>query len=148
MGVRKTFEGRDGMIRKIRMLASNCASATDGFSRTLLIAVSAPDPVGTPDCEMSGPRAVRIQTLDSGMKSADIAVLMGTIYGLLDTIEDDYTREFGEGFRERVDTARGCYGHAVGVVFVPVEPSKSRPWRRSAPGPQGADLTLRIADQG
>lgn len=125
---RKVFAGRDGMTNKIRLLASNCAGATEGFSRTLLIAVSAPDPAGTPDCEMAGPRAVRIQTLDSGMKSADIAVLMGTIYGLLDTIEDDYTREFGEEFRDEVDAARESHGHAVGVVFVPVEPSTSRPW--------------------
>lgn len=146
MGVRKTFEGRDGMTRKIRMLASNCASATDGFSRTLLIAVSAPDPVGTPDCEMSGPRAIRIQTLDSGMKSADIAVLMGTIYGLLDTIEDDYTQEFGEGFRDHVDAARESYGHAVGVVFVPVEPSESRPWRRKTEAVERAGPVLRLTE--
>ena len=33
-----TFDGPDGMARKIRLLASNCEAATAGLSRTLLIA--------------------------------------------------------------------------------------------------------------
>ena len=86
------FNGPDGMARKIRLLASNCETATAGLSRTLLIAVSSPDPVSTPDCEHAAPRGIRIQTLDKGMTSTDIAVLMGTLYGMLDTIEHEYVR--------------------------------------------------------
>lgn len=87
-----TFNGPDGMARKIRLLASNCEAATEGMSRTLLIAVSAPDPVSTPDCEHASPRGFRIQTLDDAMGPNEIATLMGTIYGFLDTIEDGYAR--------------------------------------------------------
>lgn len=121
MTIQNVFAGRDGMARKIRTLAAGCTRVTEGFSRTLLIAVSAPDPVGTPDCEMAAPRAVRIQILDDRMTSTEIAQLIGTIYGLLDTIEDDYMREFGEGFRDAVDNARDAHGHAVGVALMPAE---------------------------
>ena len=38
-----TFNGPDGMARKIRLLASNCETATAELSRTLLIAVSGED---------------------------------------------------------------------------------------------------------
>ena len=88
MAAKHEFRGPDGMARKIRLLASNCEAATEGMSRTLLIAVSAPDPVSTPDCEHASPRGFRIQTLDDGMGPNEIATLMGTIYGFLDTIED------------------------------------------------------------
>ena len=123
------FDGPDGMTQKIRLLARNCDAATRGLSRTLLIAVSMPDPLSTPDCEHAGPRGIRIQTLDKGMTSTDIAVLMGTIYGMLDTIEDGYTHTFGEDFRESVDTARGTYGHAWGMSVVPVVPLETKAWK-------------------
>ncbi|MEO1583763.1 MAG: hypothetical protein AAFR96_04225 [Planctomycetota bacterium] len=128
MAAKHEFCGRDGMARKIRLLACSCEAATEGLSRTLLIAVSAPDPVSTPDCEHASPRGFWIQTLDEGTGPDEIATLMGTIYGFLDTIEDEYTREFGEPFREAVDEARGTHGHASGMAVVPVEPSNSRPW--------------------
>ena len=124
-----TFNGPDGMARKIRLLASNCEGATAGLSRTLLIAVSAPDPVSTPDCENADPRGIRIQTLDKGMTSTDIAVLMGTLYGMLDTIEHEYAREFGDGFRESVDEARGTHGHGQRMAVVPVVPMDTKPWQ-------------------
>ena len=130
MAAKHEFRGPDGMARKIRLLASNCEAATEGMSRTLLIAVSAPDPVSTPNCEHASPRGFRIQTLDDGMGPNEIATLMGTIYGFLDTIEDEYSREFGESFRESVDRARGTHGHASGMAVVPVKPSRSRPWPR------------------
>ena len=123
------FNGPDGMARKIRLLASNCEGATAGLSRTLLIAVSAPDPVSTPDCENADPRGIRIQTLDKGMTSTDIAVLMGTLYGMLDTIEHEYAREFGDGFRESVDEARGTHGHGQRMAVVPVVPMDTKPWQ-------------------
>lgn len=123
-----TFSGPDGMARKIRLLASNCEAATEGLSRTLLLAVSVPDPVSTPDCKHASPRGFRIQTLDDGMGPDEIATLLGAIYGFCDTIEDGYAREFGESFREAVDRARGIHGHASGMAVVPVEPSRSRPW--------------------
>ena len=124
-----TFNGPDGMARKIRLLASNCEGATAGLSRTLLIAVSAPDPVSTPDCENADPRGIRIQTLDKGMTSTDIAVLMGTLYGMLDTIEHEYAREFGDGFRESVDEARRTHGHGQRMAVVPVVPMDTKPWQ-------------------
>ena len=124
-----TFNGPDGMARKIRLLASNCEGATAGLSRTLLIAVSAPDPVSTPDCENADPRGIRIQTLDKGMTSTDIAVLMGTLYGMLDVIEDGYSRGFGDGFREAVDEARGTHGHGQRMAVVPVVPMDTKPWQ-------------------
>ncbi|GAB4545269.1 MAG: hypothetical protein Tsb0013_02990 [Phycisphaerales bacterium] len=134
MAAKHEFRGPDGMARKIRLLASNCEAATEGMSRTLLIAVSAPDPVSTPDCEHASPRGFRIQTLDDGMGPNEIATLMGTIYGFLDTIEDEYSREFGSTFREAVDEARGTHGHASGMAVVPVEPGRSRPWARGTVG--------------
>lgn len=124
-----TFNGSDGMAKKIRLLASNCEVATAGMSRTVLLAVSAPDPVSTPDCEQAGPRGIRIQTLDKGMTSTDIAVLMGTLYGMLDVIEDGYSREFGGGFREAVDEARGTHGHGQQMAVVPVVPMETNPWQ-------------------
>ena len=99
MAAKHEFRGPDGMARKIRLLA-----------------VSVPDPVSTPDCEHASPRGFRIQTLDDGMGPNEIATLMGTIYGFLDTIEDGYAREFGESFREAVDRARGTHGHASGTT--------------------------------
>ena len=123
------FNGPDGMARKIRLLASNCETATAGLSRTLLIAVSSPDPVSTPDCEHAAPRGIRIQTLDKGMTNTDIAVLMGTLYGMLDVIEDGYSREFGDGFREAVDEARGTHGHGQRMAVVPVVPMDTKPWQ-------------------
>ena len=72
MATTHTFNGPEGMARKIRLLASNCEAATAGLSRTLLLGVSAPDPVGTPDCEHADPRGIRIQTLDKGMTSTDM----------------------------------------------------------------------------
>ena len=138
MAAKYEFHGLDGMARKIRLLASNCEAATEGMSRTLLIAVSAPDPVTTPDCEHASPRGFRIQTLDDGMGPNEIATLMGTIYGFLDTIEDGYAREFGESFREAVDQARGTHGHASGMAVVPVEPSRSRSWPRGTAGATGS----------
>ena len=124
-----TFNGPDGMARKIRVLASNCEAATVGLSRSLLIAVSSPDPVSTPDCEHAGPRGIRIQTLDKGMASTYIAALMGTLYGMLDTIEHEYAREFGDGFREAVDEARGTHGHGQRMAVVPVVPMETKPWQ-------------------
>tara|TARA_R110000782_G_scaffold57258_5_gene119577 strand:- start:11270 stop:11683 length:414 start_codon:yes stop_codon:yes gene_type:complete len=124
-----TFNGPDGMARKIRLLASNCETATAELSRTLLIAASAPDPVSTPDCEHADPRGIRIQTLDKGMTSGDIAVLMGTLYGMLDTIEHEYAREFGDGFREAVDEARGTHGHGQRMAVVPIVPMDTKPWQ-------------------
>ena len=124
-----TFNGPDGMARKIRLLASNCETATAELSRTLLIAVTAPDPVSTPDCEHADARGIRIQTLDKGMTSSDIAVLMGTLYGMLDVIEDEYAREFGDGFREAVDEARGTHGHGQRMAVVPVVPMDTKPWQ-------------------
>lgn len=124
-----TFNGPDGIARKIRLLASNCEAATAGLSRTLLIAVTAPDPVSTPDCEHAAPRGIRIQTLDKGMTNTDIAVLMGTLYGMLDVIEDGYSREFGDGFREAVDEARGTHGHGQRMAVVPVVPMDTKPWQ-------------------
>jgi len=128
MATAHTFNGPDGMARKIRLLASNCEAAIEGLSRTLLLAVSVPDPVSTPDCQHASPRGFRIQTLDDGMGPNEIATLMGTIYGFLDTIEDGYTREYGESFREAVDQARSTHGHASGMAVVPVEQLRSRPW--------------------
>jgi len=124
-----TFNGPDGMARKIRLLASNCEAATAGLSRTLLIAVSVPDPVSTPDCEHASPRGFRIQTLDKGMTSTDIAALMGVLFGMLDVIEDGYAREFGEGFREAVDEARSTHGHGQRMAVVPVVPMDTKPWQ-------------------
>lgn len=129
-----TFNGPNGMARKIRLLASNCEAATAGLSRTLLIAVSAPDPVGTPDCEHAAPRGIRIQTLDKGMTSTDIAVLMGTLYGMLDVIEDEYSREFGDSFREAVDEARGTHGHGQRMAVVPAVPMDTKPWQARVGG--------------
>ncbi|MFI4893889.1 MAG: hypothetical protein ACIAQ0_10710 [Phycisphaerales bacterium JB058] len=128
MAAKHEFRGPDGMERKIRLLATNCEAATEGMSRTLLIAVSAPDPVSTPDCEHAGPRGIRIQTLDDAMGPDEIATLLGAVYGYCDTIEDGYAREFGESFREAVDRARGTHGHLCGMAVVPMEPSRSRPW--------------------
>jgi len=124
-----TFNGPDGMARKIRLLASNCEAATVELSRTLLIAVSAPDPMSTPDCEHADPRGIRIQTLDKGMTSTDIAALMGTLYGMLDVIEDGYSREFGDGFRDAVDEARGTHGHGQRMAVVPVVLMDTTPWQ-------------------
>jgi len=138
MAAKHEIPGPDGMAHKIRLLASACEAATEGMPRTLLIAVSAPDPVSTPDCAHASPRGFRIQTLDDGMGPNEIATLMGTIYGFLDTIEDGYAREFGESFRDAVDDARGTHGHASGMAVVPTEPSRSRPWPRSAAGAAGS----------
>ena len=142
MATKHEFRGPDGMARTIRLLASNCEAATKGLSRTLLIAVSAPDPVSTPDCEHASPRGFRIQTLDDGMGPNEIATLMGTIYGFLDTIEDGYAREFGDSFSEDVDQARGTHGHASGMAVVPVEPSRSRPWSLGAAGAAGTSKKI------
>lgn len=128
------FNGPDGMARKIRLLASNCEAATAGLSRTLLIAVSAPDPVSMPDFEHAAPRGIRIQTLDKGMTSTDIAVLMGTLYGMLDVIEDGYSREFGDSFREAVDEARGTHGHGQRMTVVPVFATDTKPWQARVGG--------------
>ena len=124
-----TFNGPDGMAKKIRLLASNCETAMAGLSRTLLLAVSAPDPVSTPDSKHADPRGVRIQTLDKGMTNKDIATLLGTVYGMLDTIEDEYSRVFGDDFREAVDQARGTHGHGQRMTVVPVIPMDTKPWK-------------------
>lgn len=129
MTMTHTFEGPDGMAKKIRLLASNCEAATAGLSRTLLIVVSSPDPMSTPDCEHADPCGIRIQTLDKGMTSTDIATLMGTVYGMLDVIEDGYARKFGDDFREAVDEARGTHGHGQRMAVVPVVPMETNPWR-------------------
>jgi hypothetical protein len=63
------------------------------------------------------------------MTSTDIAVLMGTLYGMLDTIEHEYAREFGDGFRESVDEARGTHGHGQRMAVVPVVPMDTKPWQ-------------------
>lgn len=122
MTARFAFSGPDGMARKLRLLTANCEAATAGFARTLLIAVSAPDPLSTPGCRHAGPRGIRVQTLDVGMRPKDLALLVGTIYGLLDRLEDAYTLEFGEDFRGLVDEARSLYGHETGIGEDPDEP--------------------------
>lgn len=129
MAVTHEFSGPDGMQQKIRMLASNCAGATEGVARTLLIAVSSPDPVSTPDCEQAGPRGFRIQTLDKDIEAKDIALLLGSMMGFIEQIEHQYAVEFGEEFHAMVDEARDSHGHSVSMSVVPTEPMESKPWK-------------------
>jgi hypothetical protein len=129
MAAKHDFSGPDGMKKKIRLLASNCADATQGLSRTLLLAVSAPDPMSTPDAEYSSPRGIRIQTLDKGMRSKDIALLLGSMMGFIDQIENGFAMEFGDEFHTLVDEARDSYGHSVMMDLVPVVLMESKPWK-------------------
>jgi len=101
------------------------------FPRTLLLAVTAPDPGSTPDCEMASPRGFWINTLDSQMDHRDVARLLGSMLGVIEMIEHDYTMEFGEEIRELIDDARGS-GHAMRWNIVPTESTDARPWSRSA----------------
>jgi hypothetical protein len=114
------FSGTDGMLNKIRLLTSNCASAIDGMPRSMVIGVTAPDPVSTPDCTHHGLRGFKILTLDNGLTPTDIATLLGAIYGMLDVFEDECTQRFGEEFREFVDDARDTHGHARGMAVTPL----------------------------
>lgn len=114
------FSGTDGMLNKIRLLTSNCARAIDGMPRTMVIGVTAPDPVSTPDCTHHGLRGFKLLTIDNGLTPADIATLLGTLYGMLDVLEDECSQRFGEEFRESVDDARDTHGHARGMAVTPL----------------------------
>jgi len=119
------FIGEEGMKSKIRQLAFNCQNAIVGLPRTMVFAVSCPDPTSTPDCKMANPRGVRIIGLDYSMNKNDIALLIGMMYGFLDQHEDRYTTEYGEEFREAVDLSRSIYGHSIGMCSAIAKPQES-----------------------
>lgn len=116
------FSGKEGMKSKIRQLAFNLQSSIVGLPRTMVFAVSAPDPMSTPDCQMSNPLGVKILGLDHQMNQNDIALLIGITYGFLDQYEDQYTMDYGEEFREAVDLARSIYGHSIGMCSAVARP--------------------------
>ena len=128
MTTQHEFSGQDGMSRKIRTLALSCKAAAEGMPKTLVVGISLPDPMTTPDCEHAAPRGFRLQTLDEDISMEEVATLLGTTYGLLDSFEDYYSRELGERFRELADEARGTYGHGSGMGVVKVEPMKLPAW--------------------
>lgn len=109
------FIGKEGMNFKIRQLAFICQKAIVGFPRTMVFAVSCPDPASTPDCEMANPRGARVIGLDHNMNKNDIALLIGMMHGFLDQHEDFYTTEYEESFREAVDLSWSIYGHSVAM---------------------------------
>ncbi len=119
------FIGKEGMDFKIRQLAFNCQKAIVGLPRTMVFAVSCPDPASTPDCQMSNPRGARVVGLDHNMNKNDIALLIGMMYGFLDQHEDRYTTEYGEEFRDAVDLARSVYGHSTAMSRAIVNPPGS-----------------------
>jgi len=119
------FDGKQGMDFKIRQLAFNCQKAIVGLPRTMVFAVSCPDPASTPDCKMANPRGAKIIGLDHSMNKNDIALLIGMMYGFLDQYEDRYFLDFGEEFREAVDLARSIYGHSVAMSSAIVNPPRS-----------------------
>tara|TARA_R110002072_G_scaffold42064_11_gene118046 strand:- start:70117 stop:70539 length:423 start_codon:yes stop_codon:yes gene_type:complete len=119
------FIGKEGMDFKIRQLAFNCQKAIVGLPRTMVFAVSCPDPASTPDCQMSNPRGARVVGLDHNMNKNDIALLIGMMYGFLDQHEDRYTTEYGGEFRDAVDLARSIYGHSTAMSRAIVNPPGS-----------------------
>lgn len=121
------FRGRDGMDRKIRMIAGRCSGVTRGMPRTLLLAVTAPDPTTTPDCEHAAPRAFWINQLDTQITFKAAAEMLGAMQGLIDMLEHNFVMEFGDEFREAIDEARSR-GHTVRRNMVPTEPVEARSW--------------------
>lgn len=121
------FRGSDGMDRKIRMIAGRCSGVTSGMPRTLLLAVTAPDPTTTPDCEHAAPRAFWINQLDTQITLKAAAEMLGAMQGLIDMLESEYVNEFGDEFREAIDDAR-ARGHTVRRNMVPTEPVEARSW--------------------
>lgn len=110
------------MAAKMQTLSLNCRMAMTGLPRTMIFAVSCPDPTSTPGAMNAGPQGVRLLGLDDDIKINDMATLIGMMYGYLDNFEDYHTIEFGEKFRESVDLARSTYGHSVSMKSVIVEP--------------------------
>ena len=121
------FRGGDGLDKKIRMIAGRCSGATRGMPRTLLLAITAPDPTTTPDCEHAEPRACWINQLDMQITFKAAAEMIGAMQGLVDMLENQFVNEFGDEFREAIDDARGR-GHSVRMNMVPTEPVTARPW--------------------
>lgn len=119
------FRGSDGMDRKIRVIANRCSAATRGMSRTLLLAVSAPDPVSTPDCEHAEARGFWVHQLDTKITVKSMAEMLGSMQGLIDMLENDLTLEFGEEVRELIDDARGR-SHTIRMNMVATEPIQAR----------------------
>ena len=130
MPAKYEFQGTDGLDRKFRTLAGKCKSALDGMPRTLLLAVTAPDPGSTPDCEMASPRGLWINTIDSQIHARDVARVVGSMMGMLEKYEHELAMEFGEEIREAVDDARD-FGHAMRWGCVPMESMEARPWSRA-----------------
>ena len=97
------------------------------MSRTLLLAVSAPDPATTRDCEHAEPRGFWIHRLDTQISMKTVAELLGSMQGLIDMLEHTYTMEFGDEFRELIDDARER-GHSIRMNTVPVTPVEATPW--------------------
>jgi hypothetical protein len=129
MALRYRFPGTGGLDQKFRTLAGKCKAAVEGMPRTMLIAVTAPDPGSTPDCEIASPRGLWINTIDSQIHERDMARVLGAMMGMLEKFEHELAMEFGEEIYELVDDARN-FGHAMRWSFVPVSSTQVRPWRR------------------
>jgi hypothetical protein len=129
MALRYRFPGTGGLDQKFRTLARGCERAVEGMSRTMLIAVTAPDPGSTPDCEIASPRGLWINTIDSQIHERDMARVLGAMMGMLEKFEHELAMEFGEQVHEMVDDARN-FGHAMRWSFVPVSSTQVSPWRR------------------
>ena len=121
------FSGGDGLDKKVRVIAGRCSGATRGMPRTLLIAITAPDPTTTPDCEHAEPHAFWINQLDTQVTFKAAAEMLGAMQGLIDMLEGEFVDRFGDEFRVAIDDARGR-GHRVQMDMVPTEPVEARPW--------------------
>lgn len=121
------FRGADGLDRKVRTIAARCKGGTRDMPRTLLLTVTAPDPKTTPDCQHAEPRVFWINQLDSNTSARSVAEMLGSMQSLIDSMEHNYVSEFGEGFRDLVDEARGR-GHALQKNTVVTEPIPAGPW--------------------
>jgi len=115
------------MDKKVRMIAGRCNGAIRGLPRTMLLAVSAPDPVTTPECEHAEPRVFWINQLDTQITFKAAAEMLGAMQGLIDMLEGEFVDRFGQEFREVIDDARGR-GHSVRMNMVPTEPVTAHPW--------------------
>jgi len=94
------------------MIAEKCRMAAEGTPRTLLLAVTAPDPEMTPDSENASPQGFWINTIDSETGAREYALVLGAMLGLIEKLEHDLVVEFGDDLREVIDDARG-FGHAI-----------------------------------
>ena len=130
MDTQLCFKGSDGLDKKIRMIAGRCAGAARGFPRTMVVAVTLPDPEVTPDCQHEDPRAVWVNQFDTRMTPNAVASLLGAMQSVIDFLEDGYYEEFGPEIREGFDDVRARM-HGLRANTVAMEPLAARSWSES-----------------